>query len=107
AFARRALRNLVIDHYRHDRRLNTLLPFDEEAVVGARTLSFVDFDEIISQIGAETPMYGEVLTLKAYSLYTDEQIAKALGVSEPTAKRYFKAAKAELYLFTGLSPNRD
>ncbi len=97
AFARKALRNLVIDHYRHDRRLNTLLPFDEKAVVAPRTLSFVDFDEIITQIGAETPVFGEVLTLKVYSFYTNDQIAEALGVSKSAAKRYFHAAKIKFY----------
>ena len=95
--ARRALRNIVIDRYRDERRLKTLLPFEEAALLDPQSLSLVDTDEIITQIGKKTPMFGRVLVFKAYSYYTDEQIAEALGVSEATAKRYFNAAKAEFH----------
>lgn len=93
-FARRALRNMLIDGYRKGKNLKVEVLMD---YCGGELLDMnhVDVNQIITDIGNETPAYGQVLTLKAYSFHTDEEIADALGVSESAAKRYFNKAKAE------------
>jgi DNA-directed RNA polymerase specialized sigma24 family protein len=94
-FARRALRNIVIDGYRERKNLRTEILFEDSGVCAAFHLDFVNVEEIIEQIGQETPAYGEVLTLKIFSHHTDDEIAEALGVAEATAKRYCVVAKAK------------
>ncbi|BDC49788.1 hypothetical protein F183_A21040 [Bryobacterales bacterium F-183] len=93
SFARTAMKRLCIDEYRKKRRVRTHLPFDEALNQAASSLTVVNIDELLGEIGKTNAVYEEVLTLKIFSKSNDEEIAKMLDVSEATSKRYYAAAK--------------
>ena len=105
--AKAALRNLVIDRYREARRFTGDSPSQLGLGAEAEDLEFIRFHDTITEIGQEDEVGGQVLLMKYYSPDTDEQIAKALEVSEATAKRLFKKTDAELRRRMGLPPKKQ
>jgi RNA polymerase sigma factor (sigma-70 family) len=99
SYARRALRNMVVDQYREQKNLRIDALFEE---CGVSTHVHRNPDEIvievrqmIAEIGDETPIYGQILILRMCVDLTDVQRAQILGVSESTGKRLWNAARTE------------
>jgi DNA-directed RNA polymerase specialized sigma24 family protein len=92
--AKCALRRLVIDLYRQEKRAGIETSLEGLNLAGRAEVPYELADDIMDEIGDETPTFGTVLLLKANGC-TDVEVAEALGVPEIRAKRYWAAAKAE------------
>lgn len=68
------------------------VPLENDVEISA---DYMVVEAILCEIGSEVPQQEKVLELKLLSRLTDEEVAKVLGVSEATAKRYYKVAKAK------------
>jgi len=54
-------------------------------------------NEALDQLAAQDPQKAELVKLRFFTGLTIEQAAEALGISEPTAKRWWAYARAWLY----------
>jgi RNA polymerase sigma factor (TIGR02999 family) len=101
--AARAMRTLLVDHARAKRaqkrgdgakagELDSLM-----VGVGDRAFDMVALDEALTQLAAFTTMGARIVELRFFGGLEVSETAHALGVSESTVEREWRAARAWLY----------
>src|SRR5574341_377864 len=101
--AARQMRRLLVDHARSagtaKRNSGGRAASLEEAesLPLARNPEWIELDEALQSLEKLHPRVGLVVELRFYAGMTEEEVAKALGVSATTVKREWKFARAWLY----------
>jgi RNA polymerase sigma factor (TIGR02999 family) len=102
--AAEAMRRILLDRARRRRAvrhggglervnaddLDLAAPAENDALI-------VALDEALTRLAREHPQKAELVKLRYFAGLSHEEAAEALGVSEPTAKRWWSFAKAWLY----------
>jgi RNA polymerase sigma factor (sigma-70 family) len=57
----------------------------------------VALDEALARLAALKPVRAEVVKLRFFAGLTMAEVARALGISQPTAERYWAFARTWLY----------
>ena len=106
--AAEAMRRILIDHARA--RLSgkrggrrQRVPLDEAARWTESPEHLLDLDEALSRFAAEEPRKAELVVLRFFAGMSIPEAASALGVSVPTAERWW--AFARTWLFAELEGN--
>lgn len=102
--ANRVMRQILVDHARSrsakkrggEAKRNALDVVIDNFETNHAT-NFLDLDEALDKLGAESPRQREVVELKFFSGLTIEQTAELLGCSHGTVEGDWKLAKAKLY----------
>ena len=103
AAAAEAMRQILIDHARRKRSLKRgggaqkldLDQVDVAARADSETLLLID--EALEKLAREDSRAAELIKLRFFVGLTNEEAARALGISERSAKRYWTFARAWLY----------
>jgi RNA polymerase sigma factor (TIGR02999 family) len=99
--AAEAMRRILIDHARartaqkRGGRLDRV-PLDESLHWTNSPEHLLDLDDALSRLAAEEPKKAELVTLRFFGGMTTREAAAALGVSVPTAERWWTFARAWL-----------
>ena len=110
AYASRAMRSLLVDMARErlaQKRFADLLPLT--VGVAAPDLAgtpeqLIALDDALSRLGAAEPRLMQVAELRVVMGMPVNEIADALGISEPTVKRDWQRARAFLHDALGVAP---
>src|SRR5262245_21666017 len=103
AAAAEAMRRILIESARRRRALKrgagiTPLDLDEVDVAAkADSQSIADLTEAMKKLAEEDPASAELVKLRFFGGLTHEEAAQVLGVTERTAKRYWRFARAFIY----------
>jgi RNA polymerase sigma factor (TIGR02999 family) len=99
--AAQAMRRILVDHART--RLakkrgggRHRIPLDESARWTDSPEQLMDLDDALRRLAAEEPKKAELVTLRFFAGMTTPEAAAALGVSVPTAERWWTFARAWL-----------
>jgi RNA polymerase sigma-70 factor (ECF subfamily) len=94
------MRQVLIDHARARRAEKrggpdvTFMPLDELRVPAAeRPLGVMDLDEALLALSELDPRQGEIVELRFFVGFTNQQVARTLGISVPTVEREWRTAK--------------
>jgi RNA polymerase sigma factor (TIGR02999 family) len=102
AAAAEAMRRILVEHARHKgrrkrggerRRLD--LQAAEPTVQGPN-IDILAVDEAVMQLASKHPDKAELVKLRYFAGFTLPEAASALGISTPTAERYWRYARAWL-----------
>ncbi|HUJ26040.1 MAG TPA: ECF-type sigma factor [Myxococcales bacterium] len=100
-YAGTAMRTIIVDHLRrrhaHRRGGNAPhQPLDEE-LVGARAgEEILEVHRALDELAARAPRMAEVVVLRYFGGFTEEETATALGVTERTVRRDWEKARLHL-----------
>ena len=110
AYASRAMRSLLVDMARErlaKKRFADLIPLTLGAAapdLGGTPEQLIALDDALARLGAADPRLMQVAELRVVMGMQVNEIADALGVSEPTVKRDWQRARAFLQEALGVSP---
>jgi RNA polymerase sigma factor (TIGR02999 family) len=112
ALAARSMRQILIDHARAraaekrggDLRRVSLTAVDDFCPVTSE-VDLLSLDNALTDLQAQDPRAAQVVEFRFFGGLTGPEIAEALGISEITVKRDWRAARA--WLLTRLTPNTD
>lgn len=103
AIASQAMRRILVDHARsrhRDKRGGAVeaLPLDEAIAVGAPqpNVDLIALDEALRRLEKLDPRQAKVVELRYFSGLTNEETAKALGLSSASVRNDWTMAKAWL-----------
>lgn len=110
AYASRAMRSLLVDMARErlaQKRFAELIPLT--LGVAAPDLAgtpeqLIALDDALARLGAAEPRLMQVAELRVVMGLQVDEIADALGISEPTVKRDWQRARAFLHEALGVAP---
>jgi RNA polymerase sigma factor (TIGR02999 family) len=100
--AAEAMRRILIDHARQKHRPmhggdRERIPLSTaEAAVRAPVAELLALDEVLDDFAARYPVNAELVKLRYFGGFTEEEAANALGISRATASRYWTFARAWL-----------
>ena len=100
--AAEAMRRILIDHARQKRRTRhgghrTRVPLsDVELAAEAPADELLALDEALDRFAAKAPVKAELVKLRYFVGFSEEEAATALGISRATASRYWSYARAWL-----------
>jgi len=108
AVAARAMRQILVDYSRRRRSLKRTsdavrIELAADMVVDRQADGMLALDAALSELGALNPRLVQMVELRYFGGLTLEEAAKLLAVSERTAKRDWRKAKAFLYDSLGTS----
>ncbi len=98
------MRRILIDNARRKRgprrggnvrRLDADL---DQIAFDAGSLDLLDLDEALDRLAVESPARAELVKLRFFAGLTVPEAAEVLGISVATAERYWKYARARLYI---------
>ena len=103
--AAEAMRRILIDRARHRQRIRhgsgqRPLNLDEFSVADATVSDadqLIEVDNALNRFAAADPKRAELVKLHFFAGLTWSEVAEVLGISEPTAKRWWAFARAWLY----------
>ncbi len=101
--AAEAMRRILIDNARRKRAIRhgggqqRVNLDDVEIAAAAEDDELIAVHEALDKLAAHDPKKAELVKLRYFAGMTIEEAAKVLGVSEPTAKRYWTYARAWLF----------
>ena len=102
AMASRLMRQILIDHARHRRRLKrgggaAAVPLvDGHAICESRDVSLLDLGDALERLATLSPRQADVVTLRFIGGMTSEETAQQLGVSLRTIEGDWQFARAWL-----------
>ncbi len=102
AAASQAMRRILVDHARGRGRQKRgagveRQPLEELDPSGTPDgLNLVELDDAISRLAADDPEAARVVEMRFFAGMTDEEIAKVMGVTDRSVRRYWIHAKAWL-----------
>jgi len=104
-YAGTAMRTIIIDHLRQRHALRRgggapHQPLDEELVGAPAEEEILEVHRALDELAARSPRMAEVVVLRYFGGFTEEETATALGVTERTVRRDWE--KARLYLAQAL-----
>lgn len=111
AAAAEAMRRILIDHARRKRRPKHGGNWKRRSLEDVLAVSqspcdeLLALDEALSRFAAEEPAKAELVKLRFFAGLTIADAARALGISEATADRYW--AYARVWLYTELQDTRQ
>jgi RNA polymerase sigma factor (TIGR02999 family) len=105
AAAAEAMRRILIEHARHDRRAKhggrlrqvSLHALDAQATSAADALDLLAVDEALAQLALEDAPKAELVKLRFFGGLTVEEAAACMGISRATADRHWAYARAWLF----------
>ncbi len=101
--AAEAMRRILIDNARRKQQLkhgnanNKIELDDADIVIEDSSIDHIALDEALTKLAKEEPDVSELVKLRYFAGLTLNEVASVLGVSNRTADRYWKYAKAWLY----------
>jgi RNA polymerase sigma factor (TIGR02999 family) len=101
--AAEAMRRILIDNARRKQRLkhgnakNRIELDSADIVIEDSSIDHIALDEALTKLAKEEPDVSELVKLRYFAGLTLNEVASVLGVSNRTADRYWKYAKAWLY----------
>jgi len=110
AYASRAMRSLLVDMARErlaQKRSADLMPLTLGAAVpdvDGTPEQLIALDDALARLGAAEPRLMQVAELRVVMGMQVNEIADALGISEPTVKRDWQRARAFLHEALGVAP---
>jgi RNA polymerase sigma factor (TIGR02999 family) len=110
AYASRAMRSLLVDMARErlaQKRFAHLIPLTLGVAVpdlAGTPEQLIALDDALARLGAAEPRLMQVAELRVIMGMQVNEIADALGVSEPTVKRDWQRARAFLHDALGVAP---
>jgi RNA polymerase sigma factor (TIGR02999 family) len=110
AYASRAMRSLLVDMARErlaQKRSAELIPLTLGGAVpdlGGTPEQLIALEDALTRLGAADPRLMHVAELRVVMGMQVDEIADALGVSEPTVKRDWQRARAFLHDALGVAP---
>jgi RNA polymerase sigma factor (TIGR02999 family) len=106
-----AMRRILIDYARQKRRIRhgghrTRVPLsDVELAAEAPADELLALDEALDRFAAKAPVKAELVKLRYFVGFSEEEAATALGISRATASRYWSYARA--WLINALDEKRE
>jgi RNA polymerase sigma factor (TIGR02999 family) len=103
AAAAEAMRRILIDHARRKRALRhggrqaRVDINDVELVVAAKEDELLAVNDALDRLSAEDKALAELVKLRFFAGFTNQQVGELLGLSEPTVERRWRFARAWLY----------
>jgi RNA polymerase sigma factor (TIGR02999 family) len=103
AAAAEAMRRILVEQARRKRRLRhgggkQRVDLDEAcSVIQPPSDDLLALDEALTRLAALNPLRAEVVKLRFFAGLTMPEIAQALGISLPTAERYWTSARTWLF----------
>jgi RNA polymerase sigma factor (TIGR02999 family) len=103
AAAAEAMRRILVEQARRKRRVRhgggkQRVDLDEaSAIVPQPSEDLLAIDEALTRLAALNPIRAEVVKLRFFAGLTVPEVAQALGISVPTAERYWAFARTWLY----------
>jgi RNA polymerase sigma factor (TIGR02999 family) len=102
AAAAEAMRRILIDNARRKRRPKhgggrQRVDLDESLVVDEPREDLLALDEALSKLAEREPVKAELVKLRYFAGLTVQEAADVLGISVPTAERYWTFARVWLY----------
>ena len=97
------MRRILIDNARRKKAVRhgagqQRLDIDEVDIAGPGTNSeLLAVNDALNKLAAEAPVKAELVKLRYFAGMTLEEAAQVLGISEPTAKRWWAYSKAWLF----------
>jgi RNA polymerase sigma factor (TIGR02999 family) len=114
AIAAQMMRRILVDHARrrgyrkHGGDVRRLMLDDVLDVAAERDMDLVALDEALTELAEVDPELAKVVDLRFFGGLDHDEIAVALGVSNPTVRRRWRVAKAWLYRrLAGEEPDGD
>ena len=110
AYASRAMRSLLVDMARErlaQKRSADLIPLTLSVAapdLAGTPEQLIALDDALARLGAADPRLMQVAELRVVMGMQVNEIADALGISEPTVKRDWQRAKAFLHDALGVAP---
>lgn len=110
AYASRAMRSLLVDMARErlaQKRSADLIPLTLGAAapdLAGTPEQLIALDDALARLGAAEPRLMQVAELRVVMGMPVNEIADALGISEPTVKRDWQRARAFLHDALGVAP---
>lgn len=104
--AAEAMRRILIDHarqkqsVRHGGGLERVPLLTAEAADTASLAELLALDEVLDDFASRDPVKAELVKLRYFGGFSEEEAATALGISRATASRYWNFARA--WLINGL-----
>jgi RNA polymerase sigma factor (TIGR02999 family) len=101
--AAEAMRRILVEQARRKRRLRHggaqhRIDLDEAcSLVRPPRDDLLALDEALTRLAALKPVRAEVVKLRFFAGLTVTEVAKTLGISQPTAERYWAFARSWLY----------
>ena len=112
AAAAESMRRILIDNARrknaqkHGAGLERVDLDDADVAAGADDTTLLLINDALEMLAREDSASAELVKLRFFVGFTNEQAAEAMGVSERTAKRHWTFARAWLYDHLGRQPAR-
>ncbi|HUY35128.1 MAG TPA: ECF-type sigma factor [Pirellulales bacterium] len=109
--AAEAMRRILIDHARQKRRIRhgghrtRVALSDVELAAEAPADELLTLDEALDRFAAKAPVKAELVKLRYFVGFSEEEAATALGISRATASRYWSYARA--WLINALDEKRE
>jgi RNA polymerase sigma factor (TIGR02999 family) len=103
AAAAEAMRRILVEHARRKQRVRhgggkQRIAFEEAcSLVEPPSQDLLALDEALTRLAAINPARAEVVKLRFFAGLTMSEIAQTLGISLPTAERYWAFARTWLY----------
>jgi RNA polymerase sigma factor (TIGR02999 family) len=103
AAAAEAMRRILVEQARRKRRVRhgggrKRINLDEAcSLVQPRSDDLLALDEALTRLASLKPVRAEVVKLRFFAGLTMAEIARTLGISQPTAERYWAFARTWLY----------
>jgi RNA polymerase sigma factor (TIGR02999 family) len=103
AAAAEAMRRILVEQARRKRRLRhgggkQRVDLEEGcSVVQPPSDDLLALDEALTRLASLNPLRAEVVKLRFFAGLTMPEVARALGISVPTAERYWASARAWLF----------
>jgi RNA polymerase sigma factor (TIGR02999 family) len=103
AAAAEAMRRILVEQARRKQRIRQggalqRIEFDQACSVAASPREeLLELDEALTRLASLNPMRAEVVKLRFFAGLTMPEVAEALGISLPTAERYWAFARTWLF----------
>jgi RNA polymerase sigma factor (TIGR02999 family) len=102
AAAAEAMRRILVENARRKRSRKRgghlkRVELDEDFTRHSSSDHLVALDEALQKLASEDPVKAELVKLRCFAGLSHQDAARALGISRPTADRYWAYAKTRLY----------
>ena len=102
AAAAEAMRRILVEHARSKKSLKRgghlkRVQLDEDFTQNGSPDQVLALSDALDKLAREDPVKAELVKLRCFAGLSHQQAAQALGISRPTADRYWAYAKTRLY----------